>query len=151
MTRGRVTVLRLALSVLGLGIATYLTLLHYFTQVPLVCSVSGIVDCSAVLTSPQSVILGVPIAIFGLVWFLGSTGLSIAGMRGSTASRGRLRSVWTVWTALGALSVVYLVYLELMVIGRICLWCSGVHLIVLSMLALQVFADREPEPDTAGG
>ena len=43
-------VLLLVLSLLGVGIATYLTLVRY-TNAPLVCSTSGLVDCARVLSS----------------------------------------------------------------------------------------------------
>jgi uncharacterized membrane protein len=33
------------------------------------------------------------------------------------------------------------VYQEIGVVGRICLWCSAVHVLVLSLLVVQVVSD----------
>ena len=42
----------LVLSIVGLGIATYLTITH-FDKVALVCSDNGAINCTKVTTSPQ--------------------------------------------------------------------------------------------------
>ena len=59
----------LLLSVVGIGIAIYLTAVHY-EHVPLVCSTRGFVNCAAVLSSAYSVVPGtsVPITVPGLAW-----------------------------------------------------------------------------------
>ena len=53
--RSKSQVLLLALSLLGVAIAIYLTTVHY-ENVPLVCSESGLVNCTRVLSSPYSVV-----------------------------------------------------------------------------------------------
>ncbi len=57
-------------SVAGLGIASYLTLAHYTSVVSLVCPNSGAINCDAVTTSSESYLLGIPVAVLGLVYFV---------------------------------------------------------------------------------
>ncbi len=122
--------IRPALAAIGVAIAAYLTLLHYDTAVPLYCSNTGSVDCQQVLTSAQSVVLGLPVALYGLVWFAVALWLLVGG----SAWKDRAANLWTL---VGAVAVVYLVYTELIVIGKICLWCTSVHVIVLAIFVLQ--------------
>jgi uncharacterized membrane protein len=132
--------LRPALAIVGLVISVYLTLLHYVTSVPLYCSNSGAVNCEQVLTSPQSVVLGLPVAAWGLAWFIVAVWLLWGG--GGAGWRAQAANLWTV---VGAITVVYLVYTELIVIGKICLWCTSIHVIVLAIFVLQTLA--APRPD----
>ena len=57
------------ISLAGFGISIYLLIVHYQPQA-LVCNNSGVVNCEKVLTSPQSVIFGIPVPVFGLAFFL---------------------------------------------------------------------------------
>ena len=59
-----------ALSLAGVGISIYLTLLHYAGVTP-ACPESGPVNCEAVLTSSYSVIAGttIPTSAAGIAWF----------------------------------------------------------------------------------
>src|SRR5260370_10137812 len=85
-------VLLLVLSLLGMGIAIYLTLVHY-ENAPLVCSASGLVDCARVLSSSFSVVPGtsVPVTVPGLVWCLVTATLAIVGL--STAMELQQRTI----------------------------------------------------------
>lgn len=128
---------RLGLSAAGAVVSVYLTLVHYTTAVPLVCPAHGVIDCAQVLTSPQSVLLGLPLGLWGLLWFLVMGGLTIAAGRGD-GSAGERSAAWRrAWVGVGAVAVVYFIYLELLVIGKICLWCTSVHVLVLALLLLE--------------
>jgi uncharacterized membrane protein len=64
-------------SLAGVGVSTYLTLAHYTSVVKLVCSATGAINCEAVTTSPQSVLLGIPVAVLGVVWFVGMLAVNL--------------------------------------------------------------------------
>ena len=134
------SVIRLALCVAGLAISVYLTMVHYDSHVPLVCSTQGIIDCEGVLTSPQSSVLGLPVALYGVVWFLVMGGLVLADMRQQAPEW--LADASLGWTLVGVASVAYLLYAELGLVGRICLWCTSVHLIVLVLFLMQALQPR---------
>ena len=131
--------LALGAALVGLAIAVYLSIVHVTTAVPLYCSATGVVNCEQVVTSPASVVFGVPVAFYGVAWFA-IMALLLAWRGGFAAGAGRLA-----WSGVGTLTVLYLVYTELFVIGAICLWCSAVHVLVLAIFTAQaLFPSMRP-------
>ncbi len=53
----------LGLSLAAVGIASYLTVAHYAAPGALACPDTGVVNCTLVTTSPESVAFGVPLAV----------------------------------------------------------------------------------------
>lgn len=134
----------LAASIVGVAIAIYLSVVHLTTAVPLYCSATGVVNCEQVVTSPASMVFGIPVAYYGVAWFV-VMALVLVRPAGPLLSAGRLA-----WAVVGALTVLYLFYTELFVIGAICLWCSIVHALVLVIFASQVLFPRmAPEDEEA--
>ncbi|HZS76921.1 MAG TPA: vitamin K epoxide reductase family protein [Ktedonobacteraceae bacterium] len=123
----------LVLSLIGAGIAIYLTLVHYNESVPLVCSGSGLVNCGAVLSSPYAVVPGtsIPISLPGLAWCLVIGALALLGIL--QGKRPGLLHAELLWTLLGMLTVLYLVYVELVRLHAICAWCTGLHVLIFLM------------------
>jgi uncharacterized membrane protein len=118
-----------ALAVIGLGIAAYLTTVHY-SDVPLACTTTGVVDCAQVTKSSFSVIPGtaVPITVPGMLFFLASGALAaLTWSRRSVV----LLGLHALLGLAGVAAILYLVYAELVVIHRICEWCTAVHLVIL--------------------
>ena len=123
-----------ALSVAAVGISSYLTFIHYAEPTALACPDTGVVNCTLVTTSSWSMLLGVPVAVLGLVWALAMAALT-------TPWAWRADAAWVDRTRLAlagaaAAMVVYLVYVELFRIGAICLWCTAVHVIVVSLFGV---------------
>ncbi|HUV57963.1 MAG TPA: vitamin K epoxide reductase family protein [Acidimicrobiales bacterium] len=119
------------LSLAGLGVSLYLTIAHFDKQI-LACSSTGVIDCAAVTSSPQSYILGVPVAFFGLGNFIVMTALN-------SPWGWRLKPYWVhvtrfVLSVVGMVSVLWLVYAELIIINHICLYCTAVHIITFALL-----------------
>lgn len=127
--RGGIAIVAVAL--LGVGISVYLTVAHY-TQTAPACLGVGAIDCSAVTTSSFSLVPGteIPITFLGLLWFFvsGTAGFAILTDREPSW----LRVAHLAWVGAGLLVVLYLVYAELVVINRICEWCTAVHVLVLT-------------------
>src|SRR5256714_5223249 len=132
----RLQVLAIALSVAGVAVSIYLTVLHFIGFAP-ACTATGSVNCEAVLSSPYAVIAGttVPTSAAGIAWFAVSAVLWVRGF-------GR---VLLAWSALGMLTVLYLVFVEIVRIGAICLWCTAAHVLVVAVLliALTMWQNRE--------
>jgi uncharacterized membrane protein len=102
----------------------------------LVCLNAGPIDCQAVLRSAQSVVFGIPIPYFGILFFLALAGLCSPG-----AWRSRME--WVHWTRLatvtiGIVSVFYLLFTELFSVKKICLWCTGVHMVTFALFVIVV-------------
>ena len=123
----------IAISVAGIAISIYLTVLHYAGVTP-ACVSGGPINCEAVLSSPYSVIAGtsIPTSALGIVWFAVSAALW-------TRPVGQIQLAWS---TVGLLTVLYLVFVEIVRIGAICLWCSAAHVLVLALLLLAMTARR---------
>jgi len=118
----------------GAAISAYLTVAHY-AGAALVCTQGDLVDCSAVTSSSYSLIPGtdVPISLAGLAWSAVSGALALAQRPGEPRW---LRPAHLAWAAAGLLVVLYLVDAEIRVIGRICEWCTALHLLVAATFFL---------------
>lgn len=129
----------LVLAVLGMADAIYLTLVHYDSQVALVCSDSGFVNCTRVLTSAYAYMPGtaIPISLPGLGWCLVLAALAVAGIW-LGAERRWLRVAQFGWTLLGIGTVLYLVYVEIVLLRNLCAWCTVLHVLILLAFLIAV-------------
>ncbi|MFD9737488.1 vitamin K epoxide reductase family protein [Umezawaea sp. NPDC059074] len=139
LTTSRVPLISLVLALAGLATSIYLTIAHYGSPELLVCAENSVVDCASVTSSEQSRLFGIPVADLGTAFYVAMTLLCLP-----QAWRSPQR--WISWARLGAtgvgvLMVVYLVAAELFLIGKICLWCTVVHVITLALAALLVTAE----------
>jgi uncharacterized membrane protein len=123
------------LSLLGLGVSTYLTITHYDTAVTLACSDKGLVNCGLVTTSPESMVFGIfPVAVLGLAFFV-----FMAVATSPWAWRSKYPQVAIVRLAsvvVGIGFVLYLVYTELFTLDHICLWCTSIHVLTFLLFVL---------------
>jgi uncharacterized membrane protein len=121
----------------GLAASTYLTVEHYSSSTTLACPESPTINCLKVTTSSYSEFHGVPVALLGLLFFLGMTPLCLPVLwRWDNPWPQRLRLAGS---TIGVVFVVYLVWAELFRIDAICLWCTGVHAVTLVLFAVLVF------------
>jgi uncharacterized membrane protein len=123
------------ISLLGLGVSTYLTITHYDTGVPLACSDNGVINCALVTSSPESMVFGViPVAVLGLAFFV-----FMVAATSPWAWRSKYPQVAMVRLAsvvVGIGFVLYLVYTELFTLDHICLWCTSVHVLTFLLFVL---------------
>jgi uncharacterized membrane protein len=122
----------LALTVLGLGVASYLTYVHYSAIKP-VCAAGG--SCTKVQTSIYSELAGVPVALIGLTGYV----VILASLLAPENETTRFATV--AFTGVGFGFSAYLTYRELFSIHAICEWCvsSAVIMTVLVCLAIWRF------------
>ena len=126
----------LGLSVAGLAVSVYLTVDHFTTRTVLACPANASVDCHKVTTSEYASVLGIPVALYGLVFFVGMVALTLPYAWRDP----RLRRVRLGASLVGVASVIYLVGAELFGVGAICLWCTAVHVITVAIFAVLAFA-----------
>lgn len=67
LAKNKLIIYSLILAFLGFIVATYLTILHYQNALP-PCSLTS--NCEAVLTSQYASLFGIPIALFGSIFYL---------------------------------------------------------------------------------
>ncbi|MDB4910272.1 MAG: hypothetical protein JWO39_1095 [Gemmatimonadetes bacterium] len=123
------------LAVVGICIALYLTLYKVGVIGVLSCSIGS---CETVNTSKWSMLLGIPIAAWGLAAYVA---LLLLAMVGSGESREESVPIARMLVALAGWSVLFsawLTYLELFVIHAICIWCLTSALLWVVILAVCV-------------
>ena len=122
----RLLIAILVLSLIGIGVAGYLTYVHY-EGLKVLCLSSG--GCETVQASRYAKLDGVPVAVLGLLGYI--------GILGSLAVRGEMGRVAGFAIALTGFGFsMYLTYRELFTIKAICQWCvsSAVIMTVLAVL-----------------
>ena len=123
----------------GLGVSVYLTVEHFTASTTLACPETGVVNCQKVTTSEQSIVLGVPMALYGVVFFLAMLLIGLpAAWRVPSLRRPRVALA-----GVGTLSVIYLVWVELFAVNAICLWCTVAHVAALALLGIVGYATAE--------
>jgi uncharacterized membrane protein len=125
----------LLLCLFGLGVSIYLTITH-FSPHALVCSDNGAINCLKVTTSPQSEIIGIPVAILGLFYFVPMLALCLPVAWRSGDRRIHLARL--AFSIVGVGMILYLLIAELFIIKAICLWCSSVHIVTFILFVIIV-------------
>ena len=126
----------LGLTLVGAAVSLYLTISHYGDPDLLVCAEGGSVSCSAVTSSAQSELLGIPVALLGLLWFAGMVVLCLpAAWR---APDRRVHQLRMLGVMAGMVFVLWLIYAELIIVGAICLWCTVAHVVAFALFAIVV-------------
>jgi uncharacterized membrane protein len=127
MSRRTVRIAMIVLVVIGLGIASYLTYVHYAGIKP-ACTAGE--SCTKVQTSVYSKLAGVPVALMGLIGYIAI--LASLLVRETETSR----FATLVFTLGGFGFSAYLTYRELFSIHAVCEWCAtsaGIMTILMFM------------------
>ncbi len=141
----------IVLTVIGLGVASYLTYVHYSGIQP-VCTAGG--NCLKVQTSIYSKLAGVPVALIGLIGYV----IILASLLAPENETTRFATV--AFTVVGFGFSAYLTYRELFSIHAICEWCASSAAIMTVLMCLAVWrflrgeailtdASRTPTPTEA--
>ena len=132
----------IVLALVGIGIAGYLTYVHYEGLQP-ICAINE--GCEKVQSSRYAKVGGVPVPLIGLIGYL--------AIFASLLVRGELARLATAGMAIGGFAFsVYLTSLELFEIHAICQWCVGSAIVMTSIAVLATIrALRAPEDAFADG
>lgn len=144
---GRDRTLRLVMIVLatiGLGVASYLTYTHY-AGLKVACSFGG--QCETVQESSYAKLVGVPVALIGLIGYVFILGALAAPVNETS------RLALVAFTVVGFAFSAYLTYRELFSIHAICQWCvsSAVIMTVLAGLSVARFLRGDAELEDVAG
>jgi uncharacterized membrane protein len=120
----------IVLTVIGLGIASYLTYVHYAGIKP-ACTAGE--SCTKVQTSIYSHLAGVPVALIGLLGYIAILG-SLLVPESETS-----RFATVAMTLVGFGFSAYLTYRELFSIHAICEWCATSAGIMTILVCLSVW------------
>ncbi len=125
-----------ALALAGIGIASYLTAVHY-GGASLYCPVTG--GCETVQNSPESKLFGVPVATLGLASYL--TILATVFVRDE-----RALLLAATLSLVGVAFSAWLLYVMLVRLDAVCAWClaNDTVAVLLVPLTLTRFLRQEP-------
>lgn len=124
-----------ALALAGIFISIYLTLYKLGVIGELSCSIGS---CETVNTSRWSVFLGLPVAAWGLLFYLDVFGVALLGTMPRWENEPIISIILVAEAAVGVLFSAWLTYLELAVIGAICIWCVTSAVIVLVIFLVSI-------------
>ena len=118
----------IVVAVIGLGIAAYLTVVHYAGDAP-VCAIAH--GCATVQKSDYAMLAGVPVALLGA---LGYIAILAALIRDD--EHARTAAVFLSLVGLGFSG--WLTYVEIVKLDAICIWCVGSAICMTILTALTV-------------
>lgn len=136
-----------ALALAGIFISLYLTLYKMGVIGELSCSIGS---CETVNTSKWSRFLGLPVAAWGLLFYLDVFAVALLSTFPRFEDERAFSIVLVAESLVGVLFSAWLTYLELGVIHAICIWCVTSAVIVTLILLVSVLDFREfSNPETA--
>jgi len=140
-----VVVSTFVLSLIGLAISIYLTVLHYDTSITDFCPNTGVINCGLVTSGPYSSAFGLPFAVYGLAYFIGMVVLCSPWVWAMPQLR--VHQLRLLASATVIAMVFYLVYIEFAIKHHICLWCTGVHVTTFALFAILITSRVTPSDE----
>ncbi len=136
-----------AFALLGLVASAESTRVHYqILNDPLYasyCDVSSTVSCTQAYTSRFGSVAGVPVALFGLLFFAFVLGL-IAMTARATAPRENLPGYVFALSTIGLAAVLYLGYASYFILGVVCLLCLTTYVAVVGLFLISGASTKYP-------
>jgi uncharacterized membrane protein len=137
------------LALVGLFVALYLWLHALGLGGAIKCGASG--GCETVQTSHWAVLLGFPVALYGVVGYLAVLIVALVSLRPGAGADRQWNAMLVGLSTLGVLFTAYLTYLELFVIHAICRWCVGSAVIITLIWIVALRSLRSPATRTDPG
>jgi uncharacterized membrane protein len=113
-------------ALIGLAIATYLTIVHYAGGEP-VCAIAH--GCATVQKSDYATFAGIPVAVLGLLGYIGILGSLVKDTETT-------RSITALLAIAGLAFSAWLTYVEVFELDAIYIWCVGSALCMLALAGL---------------
>jgi uncharacterized membrane protein len=130
------------IALIGVFLSLYLTLFKLGYIGTLAC---GTGSCETVQLSSWGDLLGLPVAAWGLGYYVIVFGLALAGIQERFESSPRLTTIIMLVTGWGVLFTLWLTYLELFVIHALCRWCLGSAALTLVLFGLALWDWKSSE------
>jgi uncharacterized membrane protein len=140
--------LLLAFAVLGLGVSSWSSYVHYsLLTVPgytSFCDVSGAISCTQAYLSQYGSLWGVPVALGGVIYF--ATVLLLVGVAGQPSAKGRENVPGYVF-ALSTIALAFVLYLgwaSFFKLNTVCLLCATTYVAVIALFIIAAGATAFP-------
>ena len=108
------------------------------------CDISAGVSCSEVYQSRYGSVLGVPVALGGIIWFAGVLLLALAGARGPREAAANVAGYLLVWSTLGLAVAMYMAYASFFVLRTVCVLCVVVYAAVIGIFIVSGSGSATP-------
>jgi uncharacterized membrane protein len=141
MSEGRLRIAVAVLAVAGLGVAGYLTWVHYADLEPICAGGSG--GCERVQSSEYAELAGVPVALLGLIGY----GAILASLA-VPGDAGRFAGALLALAGFGFSA--WLTYVELFEIDAICQWCVASAVLMTALAVITSLRFAAPRPAGSG-
>jgi uncharacterized membrane protein/protein-disulfide isomerase len=97
------------------------------------CDVSATVSCTQVYSSRYGSVWGVPVAVFGAIWFASATLLSVAGLTARPAVRESVPGYLFAGSTLALSVILYLGYASFVLLKMVCILCVITYAAVIGL------------------
>jgi uncharacterized membrane protein/protein-disulfide isomerase len=108
------------------------------------CDINTTVNCTQVYLSRYSTVAGVPVAIFGVIWFAGVLLLLLAGSVGPQVLRESVPGYLFALSTAGLSVVLYLGYISIVVLKAYCVLCLTTDAAVVGLFLVSGAATSFP-------
>ena len=108
------------------------------------CDINARVSCTQVYQSRYGSVLGVPVALGGVIWFAAVLLLTYAGTRAPRAAAPHVAGYLLLWSTVGLAVAMYMAYASFFVLGTICLLCVVVYVAVVGIFILSGGEEATP-------
>jgi uncharacterized membrane protein len=142
MRRTPLLALTTLFSGLGIADAWYLAE-HALTDTALSCGVGSLSGCNVVAQSAYSHFLGVPLGVYGVVFYA----VVFAASLFARSSQSRLLEQFLLLCGVvGVLSSLYFAWIQLFIIKAICIYCIGSFVLSIGILVTTFLVLRHTKP-----
>jgi uncharacterized membrane protein/protein-disulfide isomerase len=144
------TTARIALicALVGLGASGTAAYVHYHMlrdpSYTSFCDVSATMSCTQVYASRFGTFRGVPVAIFGAIWFALAALLSVAGLTGRPAVRETAPGYLFAGSTLALAVILYLGYASFVLLKTVCILCLITYAAVIGLFLVSGAATAIP-------
>ena len=134
-------------AVLGLAASLASTWVHYrILNDPTYasfCDVNATFSCTEAYTSRFGAVAGVPIAVFGVLFFVFVLGLVVMSAKSPSARENVPGYVFALSTV-GLAAVLYLAYASYVILNVVCMLCVGTYVAVIGLFIVSGMSTRYP-------
>ncbi len=134
-------------ALIGLGASAASTWVHYrILNDPTYasfCDVNATLSCTEAYTSRFGSLMGVPVAVFGVLFFASVLGLMAWSVK-SPVTRENLAGYVFAASTIGLAAVLYLAYASYFILDVVCLLCVGTYVAVIGLFVISGASTRYP-------
>ncbi len=138
----------LVLALVGLSVSAAAAYVHYRILVDPTyasfCDVSATVTCTQVYTSRFGIVGGIPVAVFGAIWFGLAALLSIGWMRANPGVAESMPGYLFAGSTLGLAVILYLAYASFFLLKLVCVLCLITYAAVIGLFLVSGAAATLP-------